>query len=118
MNKSAVVEWYDDVNPDSYVLCMEPYGIKILHTKLIDENQTEVVVYGPEENVDRFLEDFEEDTLEPLEEMQSGDYDDEDYEAYLNNEVNRWLDIYDLCQTEDASEPVEVEVTDHIEVTL
>lgn len=96
MNKSAVVEWFDDDNPESYLLCSEEYGIKFLYAKEIDEYATELVVYGPTENVDRFLEDVDEGDVEPFERVGSGDYDDEDYEAWLNNEVNHLLDVMQL----------------------
>ena len=96
MNKSAVVEWFDDDNPQSYLLCCEEYGIKFIFAKVLDKDRTELVVYGPTENVDRFLEDYEEGDLEPFETVGAGDYDDEDYVAWLNNEVNRVLDIRDL----------------------
>ena len=93
MNKTALVEWFDDCNPDSYVLCPEHYNIKILQAKPTDEARTELVVYGSTEDVDKFLEDFDEGVVEPLETMQAGDFDDEDYEAWLNNEVNIRLSL-------------------------
>ena len=37
MNKSAVVEWFDDDNPESYLLCCEEYGIKFIFAKVIDK---------------------------------------------------------------------------------
>jgi len=118
MNKATVIEWYDDVNPDSYVLCQEAYGIKVLQTKTIDANTTEVVVYGPTENIDHFLEDFNEDCVQPLESMQAGDYDDEDYEAYLNNEVNRWFMLNDLDVFANADVYGNEPETDHTEINF
>lgn len=67
MNKSVVIEWYDDINPSSYLLCAWAYGIQFLKETAIDEARTELVVYGPKENVERFYEDFEDDALEPME---------------------------------------------------
>lgn len=96
MNKSAVVEWFDCDNPDSYLLCCEEYGIKFILAKAIDKHNTELVVYGPTENVDRFLADLKEGDIEPFDTVGAGAYDDEDYEAWLNNEVNRVLDICDM----------------------
>ena len=81
MNKSAVVEWFDDDNPKSYLLCCEKYGIKFIFAKVLDKDRTELVVYGPTENVDHFLEDYEEGDLEPFETVGAADYDDEDYVA-------------------------------------
>ena len=69
---------------------------KFIFAKVLDKDRTELVVYGPTENVDRFLEDFEEGDLEPFDTVGAGNYDDEDYEAWLNNEVNRVLDIRNL----------------------
>ena len=81
MNKSAVVEWFNDYNPESYLLCCEEYGIKFIFAKVLDKYRTELVVYGPTENVDRFLEDHKKCELEPFKTVGAGDYDDEDYKA-------------------------------------
>ena len=105
-NKAIVIEWFDDVNPDSYVLIPFHYGVKILQSTPIDDDRTEVVFYGPAENVDKLTEDFEEGDVEPLESMQSGDYDEEDYEAWLNNEVNIILDLMDEADRPEFTAPV------------
>ena len=96
MNKAVAVEWFDDINPDSYVLIQPHYNVKILHAVPIDDESTEIVVYGPKANVDKFLEDFHEGEVEPFESVGSGDYDDEDYESWLNNEVNYALTLSKL----------------------
>lgn len=96
MNKAVAVEWFDDVNPDSYVLIQPHYNVKILHAVPIDDESTEIVVYGPKANVDKFLEDFNEGEVEPFESVGSGDYDDEDYVSWLNNEVNYALTLNEI----------------------
>ena len=57
-NKAIVIEWFDDVNPDSYVLIPFHYEVKILQATPIDDDRTEVVFYGPAENVDKLSEDL------------------------------------------------------------
>ena len=91
--KAAVVDYFDDFNPDSYLLCLEPYKLKLLQALAKTKNTTEIVVYGEAEDVDRFIEDNEEGNLEPLDEMSKGLEFDEDYEMWLNNEVNRMLNL-------------------------
>ena len=91
--KAAVVDYFDDYNPDSYLLCLEPYNLKLLQALAKTRDVTEIVVYGEAEDVDRFVEDNEEGTLEPMESVSKGLEFDEDYEMWLNNEVNRMLDL-------------------------
>ena len=87
MNTSATINWYDPDNRDSYLLCLDFYGIKCINSVDVDEDTTEITVYGPTENITKFLEDYEEDTVEPLNEMCISLEYDEDYEGWLNNEV-------------------------------
>lgn len=89
--KATLVDYFDDINPDSYLLCAEPYRIKILQALAKTPSDTELVIYGEAEDVDRFVEDNEEGCLEPMESMSQGIEYDDDYEAWLNNEVNRIL---------------------------
>lgn len=93
MNKAKVIRWYDDVNPDSFVICAPNYGLKVLQAKYVHDNEVEIVVYGLAEDVDRFAADVEDGSVEPLESMGRDLEFDEDYEAWLNNEVNRMLDL-------------------------
>lgn len=95
--KAAVVDYFDDFNPDSYLLCLEPYKLKLLQALAKTKYTTEIVVYGEAEDVDRFIEDNEEGNLEPLDEMSKGLEFDEDYEMWLNNEVNR---VFNLIEAE------------------
>lgn len=93
MNKAKVIRWYDDVNPNSYLICIGEYGLKVLQAKWINDNEVELVVYGLAEDVDRFAADVEDGSVEPLESMGRDLEFDDDYEAWLNNEVNIALDL-------------------------
>lgn len=90
MNKSKTIIYEDSDNADSYLLCLEPYGLKLLLALPVGEDSTEITVYGKEEDVDRFAEDYEDGAVEPLESMSRSLEFDEDYEGWLNNEV-WWL---------------------------
>lgn len=86
-SRAANVVWTDADNCDSYLLCAPAYGLKILQATPIDADTTKITVYGDNENVDRFLECVEEDSVEPLESMSISLEFDEDYEGWLDNEV-------------------------------
>lgn len=76
MNKSATIIWWDDEVPESYLLCLESYELKLLHTAKTDNCfETEITVYGKAENIDRFIEDVDDDAIEPFEKI-SLEYDD------------------------------------------
>ena len=94
--KAAIVDYFDDFNPDSYLLCLEPYNLKLLQALAKTKEVTEIVIYGEAEDVDRFIADNEEGNLEPLDEMSKGLEFDEDYEMWLNNEVNRMLNLIEV----------------------
>lgn len=86
MNKAATTIWWDDINRDSYLLCEEPYKIEILRAEPVNEAEVEIVVYGTEENVDRFLEDLDEGDINGLDD---GTRDDDEYKEWLDYEVKR-----------------------------
>lgn len=90
-HKSRTILWVDYDNRDSYKLCLGPYGLTCLMAVDVDADTVELTVYGETANVDRFLEDIENDCIEPLESMSTSLEYDEDYEGWLNNEVY-WFD--------------------------
>lgn len=91
MNKSATIIWWDDEVFESYKLCLEPYGIKVLNAVATENfGETEITVYGPNDNIDRFLEDFDDDALEPFESLSLKYEDDDEYYAALNESVENF----------------------------
>lgn len=86
MNRAEVYMHFDSTNPESYLLCAESYGLKILQEKKLSDWTTELVIYGLEENVTRFMHDEKCNELAPLKQMMEG-IDIEDYVAWVNNEV-------------------------------
>lgn len=96
MNKSKTLVYEDFDNADSYLLCLEPYGLKLLLAVPLDEDRTEVTVYGAPEDVDRFADDYEHGGLDPIDQMSASLEFDEDYEGWLNNEVwwmKQWMQV-------------------------
>ena len=87
MNKSMTFIYEDYDNADSYLLCLEPYGLKLLLAVPLSETETEVTIYGRPEDVDRFVEDYNEGSLDPIDQMSGSLEFDEDYEGWLDNEV-------------------------------
>lgn len=87
-NKTAIVNWFDDYNVESYIIAANEYKLKVLDTNTIDENTIEITVSGPIDNVNEFLDDFDDGCVRPLDEMsKSCEYDD-DYEKLLDATIN------------------------------
>ena len=84
---TSTIVWTDEDNRHSFLLALPEYGLKLLLAEDIDDDSTEIVVYGSEDDLSRFLADFDEDAIEPLESMSASLEFDEDYEGWLNNEV-------------------------------
>ena len=79
-NKMATITWFDTDTTDTIYIAAKEYGIDILAKKPRDySDEIYVCVYGPTENVDRFLEDVEEGDVDPFDstrEMTENDYQD------------------------------------------
>ena len=97
---SSTITYVDYDNRDSYKLCLKPYNIKCLSANPIDEDSVEITIYGEQADVENFLDDFEEDCLEPMENMGRDIEYDEDYLAWLNNEI----EIFDNCTAAESEE--------------
>lgn len=91
-NKSKTLIWWDDEIKNSYLLCLEPYNLKLL--KEVDcenKNETEITVYGLTEDVDRFIEDVEDDSLEPFETLSLNYEDCNEYYNTLKLKLNAFI---------------------------
>lgn len=95
LHKSATLIWNDEDNRLSFLLCQEAYNIKVILARKINDTLTEITVYGNTDDVNHFLDDVKEDNIEPMDNMSIG-IDDDDYEAWLNNEVNRLLHLSEI----------------------
>lgn len=92
-NKSYTFVWEDEDNSLSFLLVLPDYNLKMLQHVDIDENSVEVTVKGAKEDVDRFIEDLEDYDFDVLDCMSRSLEFDEDYEGWLNNEVQHMLDL-------------------------
>lgn len=91
MNKAAVVIWRDDFNVKSFKIVLPTYNLKCLkESQTIEFNEKEIVVYGPTENVDRFLEDLEDYNFEILDVNAERFDNDDDYSAWLNEQISNF----------------------------
>lgn len=86
MNKTAIVMWMDEFNLESYKLCQLEYNLKVLKATPYDKG-LELVVYGPADNVDEFINDVDDGCVRPLEQMSRACDTDEDYIDMLNRRI-------------------------------
>lgn len=106
MNKSKTLIWWDDEVYNSYLLCLEPYGIKLLRENQTDNcYETEITVYGPVENINRFIEDVEDDSLEPFEQISLEFEDCEEFYNELRDRVDRLIELQQFELDKYKSEP-------------
>jgi len=84
--KMTVVTWFDPDTPDTALLAAEAYKIKVASQKPGNSpDETFIAVYGPEENVDLFLEDFESGDVRPM--VSARDLDDDEWHAWLHDQL-------------------------------
>lgn len=95
MNKAAAVIWRDDFNAKSYKIVLPGYGLKcLLETPTPEFEEKEIVIYGPTENVDRFLADLEDYNFEILDNKAMELEDDDDYKEWLDAQIAD----FELCE--------------------
>lgn len=103
MNKAAAVIWRDDFNAKSYKIVLPAYGLKCLKESPTSEfEEKEIVVYGPTENVDKFLEDLEDYNFEILD-VNAERFDDDDaYKAWLDEVIDNFETCAQMCSEMDG----------------
>lgn len=85
-NKSMTVLWRDDFFLESYAVVLHEYGLQLLAAKkTTDDGEpvAEITVYGPNEAVDVFYEDYLEDSFPILEKLSLESDDDDLYASSL-----------------------------------
>lgn len=93
MNKNITINWWDDENRNSYYLILDEYNLKLINEfeSLEDEDETEIILRGSNEDIKRFLDDFDSYTLEPFDRL-NRKYDDEDeYYTEIKNLCEKYL---------------------------
>lgn len=92
-NKMAVTKWFDPDTTDTINIAAKEYGLQILATKPTEnDDEIYVCVYGPTENVDRFLEDVEEGDVDPFDSVR--DLTDNEYQDWLVNQLAQFGFLY------------------------
>lgn len=82
----ATVTWFDPDTTDTIHIAAKEYGLQILASKPSDyDNEIYVCVYGPTENVDRFLEDVEEGDVDPFDSTR--DMTESEYQSWLSDKL-------------------------------
>ena len=88
-NKMITVKYFDSDTIDSRFLAAEAYGLEIKAAEPTGEpDEIFLTVFGPAENVDRFVEDNAEGDLEPFEAQR--DLSDNEYLSWLSKELARF----------------------------
>ena len=92
-NKMAVTKWFDSDTTDTIYIAAKEYGLQILAIKSRDyDNEIYVCIYGPTENVDRFLEDVEEGDVDPFDKTR--DMSENEYQDWLVNQLAQFGFLY------------------------
>lgn len=106
MNKSKTLIWWDDEVKDSYLLCLEPYNLKLLKTvNTENEHETEITVYGKVDDINRFVEDIEDDSIEPFENISLKYEDCDEYYDVIRTSTEIFINLMktdDLVETDDS----------------
>lgn len=93
MNKMTVVKWYDPDTCDTVKLAAQAYGIQIKAAEPTgNPDEIFVCVYGPTENVDRFVDDVEEGDVEPFESKR--ELSDNEYQEWLADQLRTFGVLY------------------------
>lgn len=93
MNKMAVVRWYDSDTCDSVKLAAQAYSIQIKAEEPTgNPDEIFVCVYGPAENVDKFVDDVEEGDVEPFD-LQC-ELSDSEYQEWLADKLRPFGVLY------------------------
>ena len=85
--KTCKIEWYDDVNTASWKLAAPEYGVELEQTKVLNEDEVELAVRGPRENVKAFVEDVDSGDVRPMCDKRS--LDEDGYAEWLETELNK-----------------------------
>lgn len=92
-DKMATITWFDPDTTDTIYIAAKEYGLEILASKPTgNDDEICVCVYGPTENVDRFLEDVEEGDVDPFDSTRK--MTENDYQDWLVNQLAQFGFLY------------------------
>lgn len=102
-NKMATITWFDPDTTDTIHIVAKEYGLEILARKPTEnENEIYVCVYGPTENVDRFLEDVEEGDVDPFDHTR--DLTENEFQDWLSSKLSEFGFLYIPKYTKDTDD--------------
>jgi acylphosphatase len=102
-NKMAVTKWFDSDTTETIYIAAKEYGLDILAKKPTeDDNEIEVCVYGPTENVDRFIEDVAEGDVDPFDNTR--DLTEDEYQSWLAKELSAFGFLYIPTYANDSND--------------
>lgn len=85
VKRTETIEWFDPNGTESIHLAAREYGFKIDQMDTVDEDTLDVTISGCEDNINEFMEDFEDGEVRPM--CTKADLCDEDYEIWLTQEL-------------------------------
>ena len=103
MNKITTIEWFDDDTVDTLELAAQAYGITVNCTEATDDSNTICAsVSGPEDSVNRFLEDLDSGDIEPM--RSKTELSENEYQFWLKDELAKFGVTYDPVLEDDSFE--------------
>ena len=91
--KMATVTYYDPYTIDTALIVANEYGVEITAQRPTgNENEAFISVYGPAEQVDKFIEAVNEDALDVLD--NEAYRDDNDYQDWLSEKLRGFGVLY------------------------
>lgn len=87
MNKTCKVEWFDDVDVDSWKLAAKEYGVSAEKTKDVDEDTVEIRVSGEYDHVKAFVEDMDSGDVRPM--CGKRELGEDEYAEWLDCEISK-----------------------------
>lgn len=89
MSKITIIQYFDDDTVQTVLLAAKAYGIVVHAIYPTDsEHEAYVTIGGSNTDIEMFLEDLEDGSLEPFEALR--DLSDNEYQSWLANELAKF----------------------------
>lgn len=77
--KSAIINWFDELNTNSYRLAAKHYGIKLELQHEVTDTELLLLAVGEADKMQKFFDDFNDGEVEPMASLSRKYEFDEDY---------------------------------------
>lgn len=86
--QTVEITYFDYDNPETYKLCMKEYGLSCLSSTPLNSTEVKLTISGHPDNIENFLDDFENGDLIPLVNLSRQYEYDEDYKEAINTAIS------------------------------